>query len=79
MHKLLLSNTWIRYLKLTKYVYGSEYSSIYMNTSNCASILDMSESAEIYPEYGKTCLDLSIVLNMAEYVWNITCLNKPGI
>ena len=35
MHKLLLSNTLIICLKLTKYDHGFEYASIYMNMSNC--------------------------------------------
>ena len=32
----------------------------------------MPESAEIYPK-------MSDIVSMAEYAWNITCLNKPGI
>ena len=40
---------------------GSEYAIIYMNMSNCATILNMPESAEIYPNVGKhisVCLTL---------------------
>ena len=40
---------------------GSEYALIYMNMSNCARILNMPESAKIYPNVGKyalTCLTL---------------------
>ena len=39
----------------------SEYVLIYMNISNCARILNMPESAEIYPNVGKyasSCLAL---------------------
>ena len=32
---------------------GSEYPLIYMNMSNCARILNMPESAEIYRNMGK--------------------------
>ena len=51
MHTLFLNNPWITCLKLTKYVYDSEYAwisharseyaIIYMNTSNCARMLNM--------------------------------------
>ena len=40
---------------------GSEYALIYMNMSQCAKILDMPKSTEIYPnvgKYGSICLKL---------------------
>ena len=40
---------------------SSEYSLIYMNMSNCARIINMPESAKIYPTVGKyasMCLTL---------------------
>ena len=49
-------------MKLAKYVHGSEYARIspgleyaltYMNMSTCARVLNMSKSAEIYPNVGK--------------------------
>ena len=45
---------------------GSEYALIYMNMSNCARILKMPESAEIYPNMGKYVVNN--VVNMAECV-----------
>ena len=48
---------------------SSEYALIYMNISNCASILNMSESAEIYPngcKYDSVCLKLVMWLSMPE-------------
>ena len=53
---------------------GSEYAVIYLNMSNCARILNIPESAEIYPnmgsrnipKYGQICLNMSNVVNMAE-------------
>ena len=56
----------------------SEYATIHMNMSNCARILNIPESAEIYRNLGKYTL-ICLFTNMAEYAWNITCLNKPGI
>ena len=53
---------------------GSEYTLIYMNMANCAGILNMSKSAEIYPnvgnyasicEYGGTC----VKDNVPKYTW----------
>ena len=59
---------------------GSEYDLISMNISNCTKILNMPESAKIYPTVGKynsicqnipDCgqmyLNMSNVVNMAEY------------
>ena len=37
-----------------------------------AKVLNMSE-----PQCGQICLDLCNFVNMHEYSWNITCLNKP--
>ena len=40
---------------------GSEYALIYMNMSNCARILNMPESAKLYPnmdKYASICLTL---------------------
>ena len=40
---------------------GSEYTLTYINTCNCARILNMPESAKIYPNVGKytsICLTL---------------------
>ena len=48
---------------------GSEYALIYMNMSNCAKILNMIESAEIYVNVGKYVLlylTLWILLHMPE-------------
>ena len=48
---------------------GSEYVLIYMNVSNCASIPNMPEYAEIYPNVGKYVLirlSLWIWLNISE-------------
>ena len=53
MHKLLLSNTWMTCLKLTEYVYGSEYAWIHINRFNCARILNIPKSAEIYLNFAK--------------------------
>ena len=49
---------------------GSEYVLVYMNMLNCAKILNLPESAKIYPNMGKIYLNMSNVLNMAEYTWN---------
>ena len=57
---------------------GSEYALKYMNISNYARILNLPESAEIYLNVG-ICLNVSNVVTMAEYAWNITWRNKPGI
>ena len=40
-------------LNMPEETMGSEYVLIYMNMSNCARILNMPESAEIYPNVGK--------------------------
>ena len=53
MHKWPLSNTSITSLKLTKYVYVSEYATLYMNISHCDRVLNMPESAEIYQNVDK--------------------------
>ena len=50
-------------LNMPEETMGSEYVFIYMNMSNCARILNMPESAEIYPNVGKYA---SIWLNMPE-------------
>ena len=39
----------------------------------------MLEPAEIYPNVGKFYLNMFNVVNMAEYVCNITCLYMPEI
>ena len=57
MNELLLSSTWNWINTPT----GSEYALMYMSMSNCARILNMPESAKIYPNVGKyalTCLTL---------------------
>ena len=41
------------FLNMPEETMGSEYALIYMNMSNCARILNMPESAEIYPNVGK--------------------------
>ena len=45
---------------------GSEYNLIYMNMSNCARILNMPESTEIYPNVGKYASICLRRLNMPE-------------
>ena len=40
---------------------GSEYALTYMNMSNWAKILNMSESAEIYANVGK-CVSICLML-----------------
>ena len=40
-------------LNMPELAMGSEYALIYMNISNSARILNMLESAEIYPNMGK--------------------------
>ena len=50
-------------LNMPEYTMGSEYVLIYMNMSNCARILNMSESAEIYPNVGKYASRCSNVMN----------------
>ena len=49
MNELLLSSAW-NWLNMAT---GSEYALIYMNMSNCARILSLPDSAEIYPNVGK--------------------------
>ena len=39
-----------------------------------ANILNLSES-----QCGQICLDMCNFVNIPEYAWNITCLNKPGV
>ena len=46
---------------------GSGYFLIYMNMSNCARILNMPDSAEIYAKCGQICLNMFNFVNMAEY------------
>ena len=47
---------------------GSEYALININMSNCARILNMPESAEIYPNVGKyASICMSNVVIMAKY------------
>ena len=56
-------------LNMPEYAMGSEYALVYINMSNCARILSMPESAEIYPNMGKytsICLTLRIWLNVPE-------------
>ena len=48
---------------------NSEYALIYMNISDCARILNMHESAKIYPngcKYASVCLKLVMWLSMPE-------------
>ena len=49
MNELLLSSTWNWINTPT----GSEYALMYMSMSNCARILNLPESAKIYPNVGK--------------------------
>ena len=88
MHKLLLNNTWITCLKLTKYVYVSEYAWISHGFWIChkineyISLCQDSENAWIsrnIPECGQIYLNMSDCVNMAEYSWNISYLNLPEI
>ena len=49
------------YLNIPEKAVGSEYALIYMNMSNCANILNIAESAEVYPnvdKYASICLTL---------------------
>ena len=45
--------------------------------SNCARNLNMPESAKT-SKCGQICFNMSKVVNMDEYVRNITCLNRVG-
>ena len=47
---------------------SSEYALIYMNMSNCAKILNIPESAKIYPNgmWANMCFNISNIVNMAE-------------
>ena len=57
------------YLNIPEKAVGSEYALIYMNMSNCANILNIAESAEVYPnvdKYASICLTLWIWLYMPE-------------
>ena len=40
-------------LNMAEYAMGSEYALIHINISNCARILNIPESAKIYPNVGK--------------------------
>ena len=53
MHELFLSSVWNRLnisavQNMPEQAMGCEYTLLYMNMSNCARILNMPESAEIY-------------------------------
>ena len=45
---------------------------LYITWTGSARILNMSEF-----QCGQICLDMCNFVNMPEYAWNITCLNKP--
>ena len=79
IHKLLLSNTWIMCLKLTKYVYSSEYALIsrgfcgyslmYMNSLTVPGFwicLILPRYTPNVGKYASVCLTLWIWLNMPE-------------
>ena len=45
---------------------------LYISWIGNARILNLSES-----QCGQICLDMCNFVNMPEYAWKITCLNKP--
>ena len=53
---------------------ASKYTLIYINISNCARILNMLESAKIFPNKGKYTAT-RLFVNVAEDAWNIPYLN----
>ena len=75
-------------MKLIKYVQGSEYPWIIHGFWKC---LNIHEYVQLYQdfEYAWICRsmpkmwenvpNISNIVDLAEYAWNITCLNKPGI
>ena len=70
MHKLLLSNTWIMRLKLTKCISGSKYTRISHVFLICLNI----------HEYVQLCLNIVYsVYSMPEYGWSRMFLNMAGL
>ena len=70
MHKLLLSNTWIKRLKLTKYISGCKYAWVSQVFWICLNI----------HEYVQLCLNIVCsVYSMPEYVWSIISLNMTRL
>ena len=55
---------------------GSEYSLVYMNMSNCAWILDMPESAEIYLNMGKHSSVPNTLLRLKGFNWNVSIFER---
>ena len=70
MYKLLLSNTWIKRLKLTKSISGSKYTWVSHVFWICLNIY----------EYVQLCLNFVCnVYSMPEYVWSRMSRNMAGL
>ena len=71
MHELLLSS-FSNWLNIPAVLNMPEYTWICLCQNS-----DYAWISQNIPEWGKICLTMSNVVNMADYAWNITCVNKP--
>ena len=73
MHEWLLRSVW-NWLNISTILNIPEYTLICLIVPGFWIFLNLPK----YTQCGQIYLNISNVVNVNEYVWNITCLNKPG-